>query len=79
MKVEILGKGCEKCRMLGKRVKEVIEELDREDIEIVEVKDVVEIMERGVMITPALAVDGEIKIAGKVPSKEEIKELLKIV
>ncbi len=77
MKVEILGKGCEKCRMLEKRVKEVIKELGREDVEIVEVKDVVKIMKRGVMITPALAVDGEIKIAGRVPSKEEIKGLLK--
>lgn len=76
MRVEILGTGCAKCRLLEKRVEEVVREMEREDIEIVKVEDVAEIMERGIMMTPGLAIDGEIKIAGRVPSKEEIKELL---
>ncbi len=77
MKVEILGTGCTKCKLLEKRVEEVIEELGRGDIEVVKVESVEEIMDRGVMMTPALAIDGEMKVSGHVASNEEIRELLK--
>lgn len=76
MKVEILGTGCPKCRLLEKRVEEVIEELGREDIEVVKVESVEEIMDRGVMMTPALAINGEVKVSGHVASNKEIRELL---
>lgn len=77
MKVEILGTGCAKCKLLEKRVEEVVKELGRDDIEIIKVDDVGEIINRGVMMTPGLAIDGEIKVAGRVAGIEEIKEMLR--
>jgi len=77
MKIEILGSGCAKCRLMEKRVKEAVEELGRNDIEIVKVEDIAEIMKRGVMMTPALAIDGEVKISGRIARKEEIKEMMR--
>ena len=76
MKVEILGTGCAKCKLLEKRVQDVVKELERDDIEVLKVEDIEEIMKRGIMMTPGLAIDGEIKIAGRVAGIEEIKELL---
>jgi len=76
MKIEILGTGCPKCRLTYKRIKEVVEELGRKDIEIVKVEEIDEIMKRGIMMTPALTINGEVKIAGRIPKKEEIKEII---
>ncbi|MGQ9721775.1 MAG: thioredoxin family protein [Candidatus Jordarchaeum sp.] len=76
MKIEILGTGCSKCRLTEKRVKEVVEELGRKDIEIIKVEDIAEIMKHGVMMTPALAIDGVVKISGRIARKEEIKEMI---
>ncbi|MEM1513719.1 MAG: thioredoxin family protein [Candidatus Thermoplasmatota archaeon] len=76
MKIEIFGTGCAKCKLLEKRLREVIEEMKREDIEIVKVENIEEIIARGIMATPAIAIDGEIKISGRVASKEEIKEMI---
>lgn len=77
MKIEVLGSGCAKCKLLEKRVKEAIKEMGKKDVEIVKIESVEEIMKRGIMVTPGLAIDGEVKIAGRVPSIEEIKELIK--
>jgi len=76
MKIEILGTGCPKCRATEKIIRQVIDEL-KEEAEIVKVEDLQEIVNRGVMMTPAVAVDGEVKIVGHVPSADEIKKLLK--
>ena len=76
MRVEILGTGCAKCKMLEKRVKDVVKELGRDDIEIAKIEDIGEIMNRGIMMTPGLSIDGEIKIAGRMPSDDELKKLL---
>ena len=76
MKIEILGTGCPKCRLMEKRVREVIEELKREDIEIVKVEDIAEIVKHGVTMTPALAIDGVVKMSGRIARKEEIKEMI---
>ena len=76
MKIEIFGTGCAKCKALEKRVREVVEEMKRNDIEIVKIEDIGEIINRGVIATPALAIDGKIKVAGRIPSKEEIKEMI---
>lgn len=73
MKIEILGTGCTKC----KKTKELTEKAVKEagvDAEIVKVEDFDKILEYGVMITPALVVDGDVKVAGKVPSVEDIKK-----
>ena len=76
MKIEILGGGCDKCATLYKSAQQAAVELGVE-ADFVKVEDFAEIMKYGVMTTPALVVDGKVKVAGKVPSKEEIKALLK--
>jgi len=75
MKIEILGTGCPKCKKLNQNAEEAVKELGI-DAEIVKVTKINEIMNYGVMVTPALAVDGEVKSAGKVLSKLEIMELI---
>ena len=76
MKIQILGTGCPKCQKLGEIADQAARELDL-DYELVKVTDINEITSFGVMMTPALAVDGEVKIAGLVPSVDEIKKMLK--
>jgi len=71
MKIEILGTGCPKCKKLNELVEEAINELGVL-VEIIKVTDINKIINYGVMITPALVVDGDVKVAGKIPSKEEI-------
>lgn len=75
LKIEILGTGCPKCEALAKNVTAAVRELGV-DAEIAEVKDIVEIANRGVMMTPALSVDGDIVLVGKVATVEELKALL---
>ena len=74
-KLQVLGPGCPKCENLAANVDEAARSLGIE-YELVKVKDINEIMSFGVMMTPALAVDGEVKLVGKVPSPEELKELI---
>lgn len=76
MKIEILGTGCAKCKSLTKNVEKAVQELGLQ-AEVVKVDSIQEIMDRGVMMTPALAVDGEIKSVGKALSADEVKRLLK--
>jgi len=76
MKIEIFGPGCVKCNSLEKYVKDAVKELNI-DAEIVKVSDINEMVNRGVMFTPALFVDGSKKSEGKVPNYEEIKKYLK--
>lgn len=75
MKIQILGTGCPKCTKLAELADKAAKELGLE-YELVKVTDINEIVSFGVMTTPALAVDGTVKLAGKVPSVEEIKKLL---
>lgn len=73
MRIEILGSGCAKCN----KTKEIAEKAVKEtgvDAEIVKVEDFDKILAYGVMITPALVIDGDVKIAGKIPSVEDIKK-----
>lgn len=76
MKIEILGTGCAKCRATEKIVKKAVEELGIQ-AEVVKVEDLQDIINRGVMMTPAVVVDGEVKITGHQPTIEEIKKILK--
>ena len=73
MKIEILGTGCPKCKKLNQLAEEAINELGV-SAEIIKVTDINKIIDYGVMVTPALVIDGDVKIAGKIPSKEEITE-----
>ena len=75
MKIEILGTGSPKCHKTKENVEAALSELGRE-AEVVEVKDLKAIADYGVMLTPAVVVDGDVKIVGKVPSIAEIKALL---
>jgi len=74
-KLQILGTGCPKCKKLAENTEAAARDLDIE-YEIEKVTDINEIMKFGVMMTPALAVDGEVKSVGKVPSVEDIKAML---
>jgi small redox-active disulfide protein 2 len=72
MKVEILGVGCAKCHKLEELVREVAKK-EGVSAEISKVEDFKKIMNYGVMTTPALVVNGEVKAAGKIPSEDQIK------
>lgn len=74
-KIQILGTGCPKCKKLTENAESAAKELGVE-YEIEKVTDINEIMKFGVMITPALAVDGQVKSVGKVISPDEIKKML---
>ena len=74
-KIQILGTGCPKCKKLTENTEAAAKELGIE-YEIEKVTDITKIMDFGVMMTPALAVDGEVKVVGKVASVEEIKKVL---
>lgn len=75
MKIEVLGSGCAKCKTLYENVKKAMEESGKEG-EVIKVEDIPSIMKYGVMITPALVVDGKVLFSGKIASAEEIKGLL---
>jgi len=74
-KIQILGTGCAKCEKLAKNAQEAVRETGT-DCTIEKVTDIMEITNFGVMVTPALAIDGEVKAVGKVLSTDEIKKLI---
>jgi small redox-active disulfide protein 2 len=75
MKIEVLGMGCPKCHKTIENIKIALSETGRE-AEIIEIKDLAAIADYGVMLTPAVVVDGDVKTVGKVPSVEMIKSIL---
>lgn len=75
MKIQILGTGCPKCHRLAENAEAAARELGIE-YTIEKITDINDIMSFGVMMTPALAVDGDVKVVGKVPGPEEIKKLI---
>lgn len=74
-KLQILGTGCPKCKKLAENTEAAAKDLGIE-YEMEKVTDINEIMNFGVMMTPALAVDGQVKVVGKVLPPEEIKKML---
>jgi len=74
-RIQILGTGCPKCKALAANAEAAAKALGIE-YAIEKVTDINEIMKFGVMLTPALVVDGQVKTAGKVPSADEIRALL---
>ena len=76
MEIKILGSGCAKCKTLEKLTREVVIQNGIEAT-ITKVEDIREIMKFGVMTTPALVVDGKVEIKGRIPSSDEIKQILK--
>jgi len=76
MKIEILGSGCAKCKSVEKLVKNIVEELGIQ-ADIIKVEDLQEIVNRGIIMTPAVFIDGKVKIVGRVPTADELKKLLR--
>ena len=75
MNIQVLGTGCPKCKSLEKATREVIAQYNI-DATVSKVEDIVEIMTFNVMTTPALVVDGKVVVKGRVPSNDELKEIL---
>jgi len=73
MRIQVLGTGCPKCKKLAKNAEEALQQAGVE-AEVAKVTDVQEIAKFGVMFTPALVIDGEVKVAGKVPAVKAIAE-----
>ncbi|HBQ87638.1 MAG TPA: redox-active disulfide protein 2 [Syntrophomonas sp.] len=76
MKIEVLGTGCTKCKQLEKDVYNALAELDIA-ADVAKVQDIKKIMSYKVMSTPALVIDGKVKVSGRLPRKEELHGLLK--
>ena len=74
-KIQILGTGCPKCKKLAENAEAAAKDLGIEYL-IEKVTEINEIMKFGVMMTPALAIDGQVRSVGKVPSPDEIKKML---
>jgi len=75
MKIEVLGMGCAKCKTLYDNAKKAVEKKNIQ-AEVLKVEDMDKISNYGIMITPALVIDGEVKTAGKIPTVEEIAQWL---
>lgn len=73
--IEVLGTGCMKCKRLLKNVEKAVEETKTE-AEIIKIEDINEIMDRGVMLTPGLIINGELIVSGRVADVKEISGYL---
>lgn len=75
MEIKVLGTGCAKCKQLEKTVREAVDELGL-DATVEKVTELTDIMEYGLMSTPGLVVDGEVRLAGRLPKLAEVKSIL---
>jgi small redox-active disulfide protein 2 len=75
MEIKILGPGCPKCKTLEQLTRDVVSK-NGIDATITKVDDIMEIMKYNIMTTPALVIDGKVVVKGRIPSAEEIKQLL---
>jgi small redox-active disulfide protein 2 len=75
IKIEVVGTGCAKCKRLLANAEQAVKEL-KTTAEIIKVDDIDEIVNRGVMMTPALFIDGEVRAEGRIPDVNEIKRML---
>lgn len=76
MKIEVLGTGCPKCQSMEQNVRKALAELQVQ-AEVVKVTEINDMLARGVMWTPALVIDGKIVLQGKIPTVDQIKQLVK--
>jgi len=77
MEVKVLGPGCAKCKTTFQVIEKVIKE-NNLDVKLTKVDDIMEMMSYNIMATPAVVVDGEVKMKGQVPSESDVKRLLGI-
>lgn len=75
MEIKVLGTGCAKCKSLEKATREAVEKTGL-NATVSKVEDIVEIMQYGIMTTPALVIDGKVVVKGRVPSEKELSELI---
>lgn len=75
MHVQVLGMGCAKCAKLYEEIKSLVAEAGA-DVTVEKVEDLQQIMALGVMSTPGLVVDGEVKVVGRMPSRDELKAMI---
>ena len=75
MKIGVLGPGCPKCKKVFENAQKAVSELNL-SAEVVKIEDIQEIINAGVMMTPALSIDGEIKSVGRVLTSDEVKKIL---
>lgn len=76
MKIQILGTGCPKCKQVETNAREAVKNLNIEAV-IEKITDINQIIDFGVTATPALAVDGDVKFSGRIPSIEEIEKIIR--
>lgn len=75
MEIKVLGTGCAKCRQLEKTVRQAVDEMGI-DAQVEKVTELTDIMSYGIMSTPGLVIDGEVRLAGRLPKLEEMKSIL---
>jgi len=73
--IEVLGPGCPKCQLLYERARQAAKELSLE-CDVVKLTDINTLLSYGIMTTPAMVVDGTVKVSGRVPTVEQLKEML---
>ena len=77
MEIKVLGSGCAKCKTTYEMIEKIVKE-NQLDATLSKVEDIVELLIYGIMTTPAIVVDGEVKLKGHVPTESEIKKILGI-
>ena len=77
MEIKVLGTGCAKCKTTYEMIEKIVKE-NNLDVSLIKVEDIMELLNYNIMSTPAVVVDGEVKIKGYVPTEKEIKKMLDI-
>ena len=77
MEIKVFGSGCAKCKTTYEMIEKIVKE-NQLDATLSKVEDIVELLNYGIMTTPAIVVDGEVKLKGHVPTESEIKKILGI-
>ena len=77
MEIKVLGPGCSKCKTTYQVIEKVIRE-NNLDVKLTKVDDIMEIMNYNIIVTPAVVVDGEVRLKGQVPSESDVKKILGI-
>ncbi|WP_136687193.1 thioredoxin family protein [Halorhabdus amylolytica] len=77
MKIEVIGPGCPRCQQTAQNVEDALETIDGVDATVEKVEAQMEIIDRGVMHTPAVAVDGEIETEGDIPDVDQLVDILR--
>lgn len=75
MKIKVLGPGCANCNKLEKLTKDVVKELGL-DAQVEKITDIKEIAQAGILMTPGLIINGEIKLSGRVPTKAQLTKII---